>query len=160
LIGGTTHTAETLACIIKDKAKMNEQQHVTINLDNIEKFSNEFLTNIKSNPFYNKNVFFTQGLRATKYIEFQIIGNLGGHANDYEFNTETDYYIIADNFINDLRTGKKDTQLQQLEKKINAKGKKHENLEILSETAFLKHIRKRCQEIGDNVTLDLINQVP
>jgi hypothetical protein len=120
------------------------KEHITIDNITIEKFSDDFLTTSRSNPFYNKNIFFTQGLRTTKYTEFQIIGNLGGWANDYEFNTETDYYIIADSLLKDLRMGMKDEQLQQLEKKINAKGKKHEKLKIISESAFLKHIKKRC----------------
>ena len=139
---------------------MEAKKHITIDNDYIDKFSNDFLTTSTSNPFYDKNIFFTQGLRTTKYIEFQIIGNLGGLANDSEFNTETDYFIIADSLIENLRTGKKDDQLQQLEKKINAKGKKYDKLIIISEYSFLLHIRKRCNEIGDNVTLDLINQVP
>lgn len=139
---------------------METKKNITIDIDTIDKFSDEFLTTSKSNPFYEKNIFFTQGLRTTKYTEFQIIGNLGGLANDYEFSAETDYYIIADSIIKDLQTGKIDEQLQQLEKKINAKGKKHEKLKIISETAFLNHVKKRCDETNDNVTLDLINRVP
>jgi hypothetical protein len=87
---------------------MDTQKHITIDNDTIDKFSDDFLTTSKSNPFYDKNIFFTQGLWTTKYTEFQIIGNLGGWANDYEFNTQTEYYIIADSLLKDLRTGKKD----------------------------------------------------
>ena len=139
---------------------METKKHITIDIQTIDKFSNDFLESSKSNPFYGKNIFFTQGLRTIKYIEFQIIGNLGGYADDNEFNTETDYYVIADSLIKDLQYGKKDDQLQELEKKINAKGKKHEKLKIISEVVFLKFVKKRCDEIGDNVTLNLINQVP
>lgn len=139
---------------------MDTQEYIRIDIDAIDKFSNDFLNTSKTNPFYDMNIFFTQGLQTTKYTEFQIIGNLGGWANDNEFKADTDYYIIADSLIRDLRKGKKGEQLQQLEKKINAKGKKHEKLKILSETTFLKHVKKRCEEINDNVTLDLINRVP
>lgn len=138
---------------------MDTQGYITIDNDTIDKFSSDFLTNSKSNPFYEKNIFFTHGLRKSKNIEFQIMGNLGGMSNDYEFNTETDYYIISDRLIMDLRAGIKDEQLEQLENKINAKGKKHEKLKIISEAAFLRHIRKLCDAIGDNVTLNLLNQL-
>jgi hypothetical protein len=139
---------------------METKKHITIDSDTIDKFSNDFLESNISNPFYDKNIFFTQGLRTTKYIEFQIIGNLGGHPDDIEFNAATDYYVIADSLLEDMVKGLKDSQLQELEKKINSKGKKHEKLTIISEAAFLKHIKKRCDEIGDNVTLNLITQVP
>jgi hypothetical protein len=139
---------------------METKKHIMIDSDTIDKFSNDFLESSISNPFYDKNIFFTQGLRTTKYIEFQIIGNLGGYADDIEFNAATDYYVIADSLLKDMLNGQKDSQLQELEKKMNAKGKKHEKLTIISEASFLKHVKKRCDEIGDNVTLNLINQVP
>ena len=138
---------------------MIEQDYIKIDINSIEKFSNEFLINSKSNPFYDKNVFFTKGLRADKYLEFQIIGNMGGHSNDYDFSIGTDFYIVADSLIEELGTGTKDPQLVELEKKINAKGKKHKKLKILSERAFLQHMLKRSHEIDDKVTLDLINLV-
>lgn len=133
---------------------------ITIDSATIEKRSNDFLQNSESNPFYDKDVYFTQKLKGYKYVEFQIIGNLGGHPNDYEFNTNTDYFIIGDSLIMDLKDGKKDEQLIDLEKRLNEKGKKYNQLKIISESAFLKHIRKRCEEIGDKVTLNLINLVP
>ena len=134
-----------------------QKDHIAIDIETIKRYSTDFLTNSKSNPFYNKNVFFSHGLKTSKYIEFQIIGNLGGLGDDYEFNSETDFYIIADTLIEDLKIGKTDHQLEQLEKKLNAKGKKYEKLKILSETAFLQHIRQRCDEIGDSVTSHLVN---
>lgn len=138
---------------------MSENKYIKIDAETIEKFSNEFLLSSKSNPFYNKNVFFTSGLRTLKYNEFQIIGNLGGWANDNEFNTKTDYFIIADRLIDDLKEGKVDEQIQQLEIIINAKGKKYKKLKIISEIALLNHIVKRCYEINDKVNLRLLNKI-
>lgn len=138
---------------------MTDQQHITINYETINKFSVEFTNLAKSNPFYNKDVFFTEGFGDKRFIEYQIVGNLGGHPNDYEFNVQTDFYIIADSLINDLRQSKKSTQLKHLEEKLNDKGKKYQHLWIISESAFLKHVHKRCIEIGDKVTLALINKV-
>ena len=136
---------------------MIQKERIKIDYETIELYSLDFLATSQSNPFCNRNVFFTQGLKTSKYIEFQIIGNLGGLGIDYEFSSETDFYIIADNLIADLKEGKTDHQLDQLEKKLNAKGNKYEKLKILSESAFLQHIRQRCDAIGDNVTSHLVN---
>ena len=130
-----------------------------IDMDNIDKASSDFLETSKSNPFYNKNVFITQGLGESKYIIFQILGNLGGLAIDYEFTTEIDYIIVTDSLINDLREGKKIEQLRLIETKINDKGKNYENLKIISESAFLSYVKIRSETINDNVTLNLLNKV-
>lgn len=136
---------------------MDDKKYISIDNETIDNLFNNFLTNNKSNPFYDKNIFFTQELRTTKYIEFQIIENLSGWSNDYEFSTETDNYFIADSLINDFRTGKTNEQLEQRDKKINSKGKKHEKLILISEAVFLQLIKNRSGEIAYNVTLDLIN---
>jgi len=139
---------------------MDEQEYIEIDLIAINKYSKEFLINSKLNPFYDKQVYFTTGLRAENYIEFQIIGNMGGHPSDYDFKNETDFYIIADSLIEELRAGTKDIQLVELQEAINAKGNKHKKLRILSESAFLQHMLNRCHEINDLVTLGLINRIP
>ncbi|MFC2186370.1 hypothetical protein ACFCT7_03555 [Fulvivirgaceae bacterium LMO-SS25] len=100
---------------------MELKENIILNADVIDKYSVNFLENSELNPFYDKNIFFTQGLRASKYIEFQILGNLGGRANDYSFDIKTDFYIVADKLINDLYNGIKDAQLQQLEIELNKK---------------------------------------
>lgn len=138
---------------------MDEEKCITIDLTYIERSSNGFLANIKTNPFYDKHVFFTQGLKASKYVEFQIIGNLGGRGDDIEYNSQTDYYLIADSIIDALKRGIANNELKILEQKLNAKGGKRISVKILSETALLRHVHKRCIEIGDEVTLALINRV-
>lgn len=138
---------------------MSENKYIKIDVETIDKFSREFLSSSKSNPFYNKNVYFTSGLKTSKYTEFQIIGNLGGWPNDYDFSAKTDYFIIADSIIADLREGKINEQIRDLEVSINAKGKKHKKLKIISENTFLKHIEKRCNKIDDKVTLELLNRI-
>jgi hypothetical protein len=139
-----------------DKTK----EYIKIDNDTVRQFSQDFLAKSTANPFYGKNVFFTQGLRADKHIEFQILGNLGAWASDTEFSGETDYYIIADNLLRDLLINKMDEQLQVLEKEINAKGKRHDKLKIISESAMLKYVTELCEAVNDTVTLDLVKRVP
>ena len=138
---------------------MDGEKCIIIDPTYIERSTNSFLANTKSNPFYDKHVFFTQGLKVSKYIEFQIIGNLGGRGDDIEYNSQTDYYIIADSIVDALKRGIANNELKELEQKLNAKGGKRISVKILSETALLKHVHKRCIEIGDEVTLALLNRV-
>lgn len=138
---------------------MEENQKIEINETSVKDYSENFLQNSKSNPFYDKNVFFTQKLRGSKYKQFQVIGNLGGIPTNSEFTSDTDFYIISDLVFEELKQGKKDTQLADLENKINAKGKKHSKLKILTEKVFLEHIQQRCLTINDQVTFDLIKDV-
>ena len=132
---------------------MDEEKCITIDLTYIERSSNGFLANIKTNPFYDKHVFFTQGLKASKYVEFQIIGNLEGRGDDIEYNSQTDYFIVSDSIIAAMMMGIPNDEITNLEQKMNAKGGKRISVKILSETALLRHVHKRCVEIGDEVTL-------
>ncbi len=138
---------------------MIETENQKLNFETINIHNNLFIEKSKSNQFYNKNVFFTQKLKGSKYNQFQVIGNLGGIPSDNEFNSETDFYIISEEIMQDLKNGKIDNQIVELEKKINAKGKKHIKLKILTENIFLEHIYKRCSDINDNATLHLIREL-
>lgn len=138
---------------------MKELETEKLNLETINKYCELFIEQSKSNQFYNKNVFFTQKLEGSKYNQFQVIGNLGGIPSESEFTSETDFYIISNEILKDLKNGNIDNQILELEKKINSKGKKHTKLKILTEKIFLEHIHKRCLEINDQVTLNLIKNI-
>ncbi|PRZ19579.1 hypothetical protein [Flavobacterium granuli] len=138
---------------------MENNEYIKIGLEQIEKYSSEFLEKSKPNQFYDKSIFFTQNLNGSKHNHFQIIGNLGGYPTESEFLSETNFYIISEKIINDLKNGNLDNQIIELEKKLNAKGKKHSKLKILTEKVFLKHIEERSLNIGDMVTLELVNKI-
>jgi hypothetical protein len=139
---------------------MNTQiDQIIISNEYIENRNYDFLLNSKQNEFYGKNVFFTQGLKGNRFVYFQIIGNLGGTANDFDFNIQTEYYIIANSLMDNLKAGIIDVQLEELEKKLNGKGKKYTHLKIISTETFIKFVVNRCLAIGDQVTLNLINSV-
>lgn len=137
-----------------------KKEKTIIDFDYILNSSKSFVNESKSNPFYDKNVFFTQELRASnKLYEFQIIGNLGGWADDTSFGNETDFYIVSESYMQKLKLGDKPNQIIDLETRINAKGKKHKNLKIISENTFLNFCKKRSDEINDTSTNHYINLV-
>lgn len=96
---------------------MEETKKIEINEASVNNYSEIFLETSKPNQFYDKNVFFTQKLRDSKYNQFQVIGNLGGLPTDSEFTSETDFYIISDFIFEELKRGIIDSQLVELEKK-------------------------------------------
>ena len=44
------------------------QESITVNNDTIDRSSNDFLLNCTSNLFYDKNICFSKGLKATKFL--------------------------------------------------------------------------------------------
>ena len=138
---------------------MEENEKIEINENSINTFSEIFLEKSKPNQFYDKNVFFSKKIRGSKYNQFQVIGNLGGVPTDAEFSSDTDFFIISDFIIEELKRGIKDEQLIELEKKLNSKGKKHTKLKVLTEKVYLKHIHERCLNINDQATLHLIREL-
>lgn len=141
---------------------------VIVNYEYIKAQVFKFINETKSNSFYDKKVVFTDKLEGSKYKEFQIIGNLGGWADDKELTIDTDYFIIADSIMKEIALDEKHPLLQSLNDLLNvtlAKGKKrilnykYKNLQIISEDVFLNHVLKRCDEMNDNVTRKLINSL-
>jgi len=102
-----------------------QNNQILIDTEYIENRNSYFLLNSKPNIFYGKNVFFTEGLNEFRFVYFQIIGNLGGTANDFDFSVQTDFYIIANSLIDRLKNGIRDIQIEDLERKLNAKGKRY-----------------------------------
>jgi hypothetical protein len=149
-----------------DNIKKVDKDAKKVDLSYINEHISFFLNNSKSNPFYNKNVFFTDKLKGNKLLEFQIIGNLGGWATDSEFTIDTDYFIISDTFMDEISLEKENHPvLKMLNDKLFTYSKaekriinnyKYNDLIIISEDAFLSHVMKRCNIINDNVTKDLI----
>ena len=138
---------------------MKNIDKILVNIDFFDSNSSAFLEGSKSNQFYGKNVFFTQKLKGYKYNQFQVIGNLGGIPNDSEYDTSTEFYVVSDTLYEELKTGNKDTQLVELEERLNLKGKKYNNMNICTEQVFLKYIYNRCSKINDQVTLNLIQDL-
>lgn len=158
-------------CLLLDKETKESKKtepEVIINYEYIKEQVSRFINDSKSNPFYNKNVVFTEKLKGSKYKEFQIIGNLGGWADEKELTIDTDYFIIADSIMKEISIDQSHPLLQELNDKFNVYSKvekkrirnyKYKNLQIISEEVFLNHVMRRCDEIKDTVTGKLINSL-
>jgi|GEM_PF-5443478 len=137
---------------------MKEFDKIKIDQESINEYSKLFFEQSAINEFSNKNIFFTDNL-ISQNNEFQIIGNLGGIPSQQEFKNETDYLIISNHDFELVKNGFVTDFLLQVEKKYNAKGKKHSKLKILTEAVFLNYVRTRCDKINDTATSFLLNKV-
>ncbi|MRT94367.1 hypothetical protein [Ancylomarina sp. 16SWW S1-10-2] len=150
------------------KESKKTEPEVIVNYRYIKEQIFKFTKNSKSNPFYNKNVVFTEKLRDSKYKEFQIIGNLGGWGDDKELTIDTDYLIISDVIISEIIENENHPLLNELNEKFNVISKtekkrirnyKYKNIQIISEEVFLNHIMCRCNEINDTVNKKIIDSL-
>ena len=149
----------------KESKKNKPESEIKVDYIFIETQISNFIKRNKSNLFYDKNIVFSKELRGNKFIEFQIIGNLGGWADDEKLTIETDYFIISDKIINDIKINKNDQTLKMLDEILNIYSKaekgrirnyKYNGLKIISEEVFLNMVLNRCNKINDNVTKELI----
>ncbi|MGZ2371420.1 hypothetical protein ACXR6G_16695 [Ancylomarina sp. YFZ004] len=150
------------------KTESESEPELIVNYGYIKEQVFKFTKNSKSNPFYNKNVIFTEKLRDSKYKEFQIIGNLGGWGDDKELTIDADYLIISDVIISEIIENDNHLLLNELNEKLNVysiaekkriRNYKFKSLQIISEEVFLNHIMNRCNEINDTVTRKLIDSL-
>lgn len=111
------------------------------------------------NYFYGKEVFFTSGLKTNKSILFQMIGNLGAFANDYQLDNSINVFIISDKFFTQMEIGKKDDILILLEKKLNSKGQPFKDLLIITESVLIEFVKNRTSYYQDKTTQELINSL-
>ena len=109
--------------------------------------------------FYGKDVFITSGLGKNKSILFQMLGNLGAFANDYEFDNSISVFVLSDSLHYQLKNGFKDEVLVLLESKLNSKGQSLIDLLIITESSLIDFVKKRTSFYSDKVTQDLVNSL-
>lgn len=153
----------------KKKENPNKSEpEVIVDIDYLYMQNSIFKSTKKSNPFYDKEVLFSDKLLGNKYVEFQIIGNLGGWANDRELTLETEYYIISNSIIAEIINNPNHPIVEKLNETLNVYSQtekkrilnyRYKKLQIISEEVFLNHVIKRCEEINDTVTMKLITKL-
>jgi putative ATP-dependent endonuclease of OLD family len=122
------------------------------------KNSNSYLTEkAPLNYFYGKEVFFTTGFNQDNHILYQIAGNLGAYANDYDFNSTINVFVLSNTLFDKLIMGSKDEIITQLEKILNNKGQLLNDLLVITETSFINFVKKRISTYDDRVTQSLIS---
>jgi hypothetical protein len=136
---------------MKEKAIINED----FLLENIA----FLLKDAPLNYFYGKEVYFSPGFIKNKSILFQMLGNLGANANDYELDNSINVFVLSDSLYDQMIKGSKDEILKLLEKKMNSKGQAFKNLLIITESSLIDFVKKRTSYYGDKATQGLINSL-
>ena len=136
------------------------KEKIIINEEYLIKDKSFLLGNAPLNFLYGKEVFFSNGLTKDKSVLFQIIGNLGAYANDYELDNTINVFVLGDQLFQNLKSGIKDDILVYLEKKLNSKGHPFKDLIIITESTLIDFVKKRTSFYKDTVTQNLIDLIP
>ena len=71
------------------------KKKIIVNQDYLHKDQKFILEEAPLNYFYGKEVFFTSGFSKDKSILFQILGNLGAFANDFELDNSINVFVVS-----------------------------------------------------------------
>jgi hypothetical protein len=133
------------------------KEKIVITEEYLIKDNSYLLESAPLNYFYGKDVFITTGLGKNKSILFQMIGNLGAFANDYELDNSISVFVLSDSLHDQMKHGFKDEVLVLLESKLNSKGQSFIDLLIITESSLIDFVKKRISFYGDKVTQNLVN---
>lgn len=136
------------------------KKKIILNEEYIIKHNTYLLNEAPLNYLYGKEVFFTGGLNHHKYHMYGIVGLLGGHPNDYEFDNSISVFVMSDSLFDQMKNGVKDEILILLENKLNSKGYPSDNLLITTESSLIDFVQKRISNYeGDAVVQNLLNHL-
>lgn len=125
----------------------NQNSNFEITIELIQKNSKELLERKIINEFARKDVYFSDNFEIQINSAFQLIGNLSGYGHNYDFTTETNYFIISNNDIKDLEKNIKSNRIIEIEehmyKRVNAKDndKNNSNLIVISEQCLYDYYK-------------------
>ena len=103
--------------------------------------------------------FLSSGFGDSKPIIFQILGNLGAYANDYELDNSINVFVISELYYNQLKDEMRDKVLTILESKLNSKGQSFKDLLVITENSVIDFVKKRTSFYNDKVTQSLLNSL-
>jgi hypothetical protein len=130
---------------------MNDR--IVITEEYLKKGNPTLLEDAPLNYLYGEEVFFTPGFNDDKSILFQMVGNLGAYANDYDLDASINVFVISNILLEKMKTGSKDEILLLLENKLNSKGQPFKDLLIITESALINFINKRISCYNDTATV-------
>ncbi len=135
------------------------EEKIEISIEYILTQSNNFWEERKVNSFANKQIFITKNCRKPELILFQLFGNLGGTANNFEFDQTTDFFVIADLDFENIKLGISNLEISDLEMRLNKKGKHYKNLKVIKESFFIDYVADRLISCPDSSTENLLKQI-
>ena len=133
------------------------KEKIIVNLDYLRKDQKFILEEAPLNYFYGKEVFFKSDFLNDKSILFQILGNLGAYANNYELDNSINVFVVSNLILESLEKGFKDNILGTLETKLNSKGQPLKDLIIITESTLIDFVNKRNTYYSDKATQELLN---
>ena len=113
--------------------------------------------NGNENPMSQKEIYVPKetGIQ-TDYL-YQIIGNLGGYANN-EYYDDTNLVMLSLDTLNNLKHGNKDDVIKNIENTYNNSDAILFNVQFTSEPDFIKWVRKRMEIFPDESTIALLHK--
>jgi hypothetical protein len=133
------------------------EKNVKVDRKFFEDRSKDFLSSSPLNVLYDKEIYVTQGIKSKKHIVFQMIGNLGGHPNDYEFKSYIGVFVLGDLLLEKLLNGEVDATIKDLENRLNAKGNYYKDLIIITESTLIEFVKRRILKYNDSATQYLVD---
>ena len=143
------------------------KEKIIINEDYLNENKTQLLNDAPLDYLYGKDVFFTAGFNQNKSILFQMIGNLGAYANDYEYDDSISVFVLSDSLYDQMKSGFKDEILKKVERKLNSKRESKEkplpitNKKplVIGKSSLLDYVKKRTSYYNDQVTQDLLDSL-
>lgn len=127
----------------------SETTSFEIKTEQIEDDSLAFLKRNKYNDFSNKKVYFSSDLSIERTTAFQHVGNCSGYGHDYDIDEipTSDYFVISDKLITDLKNGIKNKSIIDFEKLRNEAQNRGNlsSVKLLSESTFLEYMERRIK---------------
>lgn len=127
----------------------SETTSFEIKTEQIEDDSKAFLKRNKYNDFSYKKVYFSSDLSIERTTAFQHVGNCSGYGHDYDTVEipNSDYFVISDKLITDLKNGIKNKSIIDFEKLRNGAQNRGNlsSVKLLSESTFLEYMERRVK---------------
>lgn len=106
------------------------------------------------NIIASKELFFPNNLSGNADLFHQITGNLGAFG-DNEIYPNTNICVLSDSTLEKLKNGEKDELIQYIQDYYNNNKSVTFDLTFLTESEILNFCKSRCEQCGDELTLDL-----
>lgn len=109
------------------------------------------------NPISQKEIYVPRDTDIHRDLLYQIIGNLGGYANK-EYYDDTNLVMLSQDTLNNLKIGKKDDVIKNIENTYNNSDAILFNVQFTSEPDFISWVKQRMRVFPDESTIDLLNK--
>ena len=120
-----------------------------ISISQIEEDSDEFLKRNKYNDFSGKNIYFSSDLSINRHTAFQYVGDCSGYGHDYDLQeiSNSDYFVISNSQIEQLKNGIKNQFIIGFEQiRNNAQNQGNlKSVKLISEATFLEYVDRRLR---------------